>query len=148
LCGEHLQEFYTVYLTRFRTYKIGFTTPNKNLGGKGFLRQINTCRQIPLQVNFLRKDDLRVWCLYSYLVRCSEAGCDESGRGEVARGRSRRLVRGSVYRYQCEEGAVLRGSELAFCDGERWSSDPPTCIGKDTSVTVFYLFRLLTESAP
>jgi hypothetical protein len=73
-----------------------------------------------------------------------EAGCDESGRGEVARGRSRRLVRGSVYRYQCEEGAVLRGSELAFCDGERWSSDPPTCIGKETSVILFYI-NLLEE---
>jgi hypothetical protein len=90
----------------------------------------------------------------------SEAGCDESGRGEIARGCSRRLVRGSVYRYQCEEGAVLRGSELAFCDGERWSSDPPTCVGKETSVTlflyksvrrifgVFNLLRLFNESAP
>jgi hypothetical protein len=26
---------YTVYLTRFRTYKIAFTTPNQNLGGDG-----------------------------------------------------------------------------------------------------------------
>jgi hypothetical protein len=90
------------------------------------------------------------------LFRCPEAGCDESGRGEVARGRSRRLVRGTVYRYQCEEGAVLRGSELAFCDGERWSSDPPSCIGKKTSVLyksvkrifgVFNLFRFLNECA-
>ncbi len=35
LCGEHIQELYTVYLTRFRTYKITFTTPNKNIGGEG-----------------------------------------------------------------------------------------------------------------
>jgi hypothetical protein len=28
-----------------------FTTQNKNLGGKGGLRQINTCRQVPLLIN-------------------------------------------------------------------------------------------------
>jgi hypothetical protein len=34
--GDHiLQEFYTLYLTRFRTYKIARPTPDKNLGGKG-----------------------------------------------------------------------------------------------------------------
>ncbi len=27
-----------------------FTTPNKNLGGEGGLRQINTCRKVPIQV--------------------------------------------------------------------------------------------------
>jgi hypothetical protein len=42
----------TVYLTRFRNYKNCFTTPNKNLGGGEGLRQINTCRKDPLQVNF------------------------------------------------------------------------------------------------
>ncbi len=28
--------------------------PNQNLGSEGGLRQINTCRKIPLQVNFFR----------------------------------------------------------------------------------------------
>ncbi len=27
LCGEHIQELYTVYLTRFRTYKIALPPP-------------------------------------------------------------------------------------------------------------------------
>jgi hypothetical protein len=31
---------------------------------KGGLRQINTCRKVPLQVNFL-DDDILLWCLYS-----------------------------------------------------------------------------------
>jgi hypothetical protein len=35
LCGEQIQDLYTVYLIKFQTYKICFTTPNKNLGGKG-----------------------------------------------------------------------------------------------------------------
>ncbi len=34
LCGKHLQELYTVYLTRFQTSNC-FTTPNKNLGEEG-----------------------------------------------------------------------------------------------------------------
>ncbi len=33
--GDHnLQEFNTLLLTRFRTYKIAFPPPNKNLGGE------------------------------------------------------------------------------------------------------------------
>ncbi len=34
----------------------------------GGLRQINTCRHVPLLVNFFLKPTLRVWCLYRYLV--------------------------------------------------------------------------------
>jgi hypothetical protein len=40
--GDHIvQEFDSLYLTRFRTYKIG---------GR---RQINICRKVPIQVNIL-----------------------------------------------------------------------------------------------
>ncbi len=34
----------------------------------GGLRQINTCRKLPLLVNFFKKPTFRVWCLYRYLV--------------------------------------------------------------------------------
>jgi hypothetical protein len=34
----------------------------------GRLRQINTCLQVPLLVNFLEKPIFRVWCFYIYLV--------------------------------------------------------------------------------
>ncbi len=43
--------------------------PNKNLGGGG-LRHINTCCQIPLQVNFKKKTTFRVWCLYRVFGPC------------------------------------------------------------------------------
>jgi hypothetical protein len=34
--GDHiLQEFITLFLTRFRTYKFATPTPNKNLGEEG-----------------------------------------------------------------------------------------------------------------
>jgi hypothetical protein len=42
-----------------------FTAPNKNLGGEG---ASDTCRRIPLQVNFYEKITFRVWCLYRCLV--------------------------------------------------------------------------------
>jgi hypothetical protein len=41
-----------------------FSTPLVNYRGLG---QINTCRQVPLQVSFSEKPKFRVWCLYSYL---------------------------------------------------------------------------------
>jgi len=35
LCGDYIQELYTVYLTRFSNLQNCLTTPNKNLGEKG-----------------------------------------------------------------------------------------------------------------
>ncbi len=50
--GDHiLQEFNTLYLTRYRTYKIALP-PQQNPRRGGGLRQINTCRKVPKQVFF------------------------------------------------------------------------------------------------
>jgi hypothetical protein len=49
--GEHIQELYTVYLTRFQIYK----TPNKNLGGEGASDRKTTST---FTGQFLRKDDI------------------------------------------------------------------------------------------
>ncbi len=52
--GDHIpKECNTPYLTRFRTYKIARPPQTKTQEGGG-LRQINTCRKVPLQVNFFR----------------------------------------------------------------------------------------------
>ncbi len=48
-----LQEFNTLYLTRFRTYKIARPPITKTWRGGG-LRQVTTCRKVSLQVNFFR----------------------------------------------------------------------------------------------
>ncbi len=62
--GEHiLQKFNNLYMARFRTYKIARPPKQKPRRGRG-LRQINTCRKVPLQVNFL-DDDILLWCLNS-----------------------------------------------------------------------------------
>jgi hypothetical protein len=56
--GNHiLQEFNTLFLTRFRTYKIATPPLTKT---KTCLKQINNCRKVPLQVNFLDDD---IWHL-------------------------------------------------------------------------------------
>jgi hypothetical protein len=52
--GDHiLQELNALYLTRFRTYKIARPPEQKPRREEG-LRQINTCREVPLQVYFFR----------------------------------------------------------------------------------------------
>jgi hypothetical protein len=56
--GHIVQEFNTLYLTRFRNHKIARPPKQKPRRG-GVLRQINTCREVPLQVNFLDDDIYR-----------------------------------------------------------------------------------------
>jgi hypothetical protein len=52
--GDHiLQEFNTLYLTRYRTYKIALPPQKKSRRGGG-LRQINTCRKVPFTCKFFR----------------------------------------------------------------------------------------------
>jgi hypothetical protein len=64
MCGEHLQELYIVYLTRFQTYKRKLLYhPKQKPRRGGGLRQINACRKVPLQDNFLRKADISDWSL-------------------------------------------------------------------------------------
>jgi hypothetical protein len=56
LCWRpHLQELNTLYLTRFRTYKIALPPQTKTWTGGG-LRQINTCHKVPWQVNFFKNE--------------------------------------------------------------------------------------------
>jgi hypothetical protein len=60
--GDHiLQQFDTLYLTRFRAKLLDHPKQKARRGGG--LRQMNTCRKVPLQVNFLY-DDILLWCLY------------------------------------------------------------------------------------
>jgi hypothetical protein len=57
LCGEHLQELYTVHFTRFPTYKIALPPQTKTLKGRG----PQTDKHLPpnpFTDKFLRKNDL------------------------------------------------------------------------------------------
>jgi hypothetical protein len=69
-CRDHiLQEFYTLYLTRFRTNKIARLHPKQKTRRGGGLRQINTCCKFPIQVNFLDDDIIQwAWKVYAAVV--------------------------------------------------------------------------------
>ncbi len=69
--GDHiLQEFNTLYLTRFRTYKNCQAKPKQIPRRGGVPRQINTCRKVPLQINFFL---LTTFCFGVYIVNQSMA---------------------------------------------------------------------------
>ncbi|GBO14092.1 hypothetical protein AVEN_134606-1 [Araneus ventricosus] len=40
------------------------------------------------------------------------------------------MYRGAVLTYDCLPGYTLDGGASIYCDGRRWSADPPTCVGK------------------
>ncbi len=56
LCGNHLQELYTLYLTRFRTYKNALPPQAKTQEGRGPQIDKNLPPN-PFTGQFLRKDD-------------------------------------------------------------------------------------------
>ena len=60
----------------------------------------------------------------------SEAGCDETGLDEIPYGEWEKLNRGAIYKYRCEEGAEISGSETIFCDGRSWNDTVPKCTSK------------------
>jgi hypothetical protein len=61
--GHILQKCNTLYLTRFRTYKIAIPPQTKTQERRG-PQQINTCRKVPFQDNLL-DDNILLWYLYS-----------------------------------------------------------------------------------
>ncbi|GFU57884.1 transposable element Tcb1 transposase [Trichonephila clavipes] len=59
---------------------------------------------------------------------------DESPRGchrppHVDNGRVTMMYRGAVLMYDCLPGYTLEGGASIYCDGRRWSAEPPTCTG-------------------
>ena len=58
------------------------------------------------------------------------AGCDETAVGEILYGRSKRLMDGAVYEFQCDENTTCEGSSMIYCDGARWNDTKPWCLGE------------------
>ncbi len=79
--GDHiLLEFNTLFLTRFRTHKIAILPQTKTWEGRRHRQIINTCRKVPLQVNFLDND---IWhcflSVYSFYALVYTTSCQRSG---------------------------------------------------------------------
>ncbi len=88
MCGEHIQELYTV-IDQIPILKYCFTTPNKNLGGEGASGRLTPAAK-SLYWSILKKSrHLGLECT-SYLVHGRDRGGGESevGGGRGVRGRN------------------------------------------------------------
>ena len=61
---------------------------------------------------------------------CTRPGCDESQVHQIPYGTSKKMMKGALYQFSCDEGAVLSGSPSIFCDGKTWNDTLPTCLSK------------------
>ena len=64
------------------------------------------------------------------ILKFSGRGCDESQVHQIAYGTAKRLMKGAVYQFQCDESAVMVGSPMVYCDGRKWNDTVPTCLSK------------------
>ncbi|GFS63308.1 uncharacterized protein TNIN_223851 [Trichonephila inaurata madagascariensis] len=58
---------------------------------------------------------------------CVSRGCHRPPH--VDNGRVTMMYRGAVLMYDCLPGYTLEGGASIYCDGRRWSAEPPTCTG-------------------
>ncbi len=63
LCGEHIQELYSVYLTTFRTYKVALPPQTINQEGRGPQtdKHLSPSPFTGFTGQFLRKADIQDW---------------------------------------------------------------------------------------
>jgi len=59
---------------------------------------------------------------------CTRPGCDESQVHQIPYGTTKKMMKGALYQFNCDEGAVLSGSPTIFCDGKSWNDTAPTCL--------------------
>lgn len=59
---------------------------------------------------------------------CSKPGCDENLVKDIRYGQSKRKAHGGVYKFRCDEGTVLKGSDVLICDGRKWNGSVPSCL--------------------
>merc|ERR1719187_802876 len=59
---------------------------------------------------------------------CAGAGCDEATMGDILYGRSKRLMNGAVYEFQCDDDTTMEGSSMVYCDGASWNDTAPGCM--------------------
>ncbi|GIY32542.1 uncharacterized protein CEXT_576041 [Caerostris extrusa] len=59
---------------------------------------------------------------------CVSRGCHRPPHVDNAR--LTLMYRGAVLMYDCLPGYTLEGGASIYCDGRRWSTEPPSCIGK------------------
>merc|ERR1712123_550197 len=114
------------------------------IGGCPSLPNLPNGRNVPMQGSrnsafrfkcnrgFKRFGELRTHCegngwSHASMPICAKASCDETGMLDIPYGEGRALLRGAVYKYRCNHGVEMEGSNTLVCDGERWNGTVPDC---------------------
>merc|ERR1711892_515898 len=114
------------------------------IGACPSLPSLTNGRNVPLQGSrssafrfkcnrgFKRFGELRTHCegngwSHASMPICAKANCDETGMLDIPYGEGRAMLRGAVYKYRCNLGVEMEGSNTLVCDGERWNGTVPHC---------------------
>jgi len=114
------------------------------IGGCPSLPNLPNGRNVPMQGSrssafrfkcnrgFKRFGELRTHCegngwSHASMPICAKASCDETGMLDIPYGEGRAMLRGAVYKYRCNHGVEMEGSNTLVCDGERWNGTVPDC---------------------
>lgn len=114
------------------------------IGGCSSLPNLPNGRNVPIQGSrgsayrfkcnrgFKRFGELRTHCAgdrwsHTYMPSCAKATCDETGMLDIPYGEGRSLLRGAVYKYRCNHGGEMEGSNTLVCNGDKWNGTVPDC---------------------
>merc|ERR1712123_247752 len=114
------------------------------IGGCPSLPNLPNGRNVPMQGSrssafrfkcnrgFKRFGELRTHCegngwSHESMPICAKASCEETGMLDIPYGEGRVMLRGAVYKYRCNQGVEMEGSNTLVCDGERWNGTVPHC---------------------
>merc|ERR1719154_420984 len=64
---------------------------------------------------------------YKDMPSCAKATCDETGMLDIPYGEGRAMMGGAVYKYRCELGVEMEGSNTLVCNGDTWNGTVPDC---------------------
>merc|ERR1711970_1089688 len=114
------------------------------IGSCPSLPELQNGRKIPFQGSrgsafrfrcnkgFKRFGDSRTHCIgdhwsHSSMPICTKATCDETGLLDIPYGEGRSMMGGAVYKYRCNTGVEMEGSDTLVCDGDNWNGTVPHC---------------------
>jgi len=119
------------------------------IGACPTLLEISHGRNVPIQRSrgsdyrfkcnrgFKRFGEPRTHCIgdrwsHSHMPSCTKTTCDVTGMLDIPYGEGRSMMGGAVFKYRCNQGVEMEGSNTLVCDGENWNGTVPHCnVGPD-----------------
>eukprot|EP00092_Neocalanus_flemingeri_P036076 GFUD01039280.1.p1 GENE.GFUD01039280.1~~GFUD01039280.1.p1 ORF type:complete len:715 (+),score=216.36 GFUD01039280.1:47-2146(+) len=114
------------------------------IGACPSLPEIQNGRKIPIQGSrgsayrfkcnrgYKRFGEQRSHCIgdrwsHTHMPSCAKATCDVTGMLDIPYGEGRAMMGGAVYKYRCNLGGEMEGSNTLVCDGKNWNGTVPDC---------------------